>query len=116
MESIILIAVLAGLTYYLIYHKFNLNLDAVGAKVATISGMVLRENYYSLAELWIYPIKSCRGVSMSSLSIGDRGFLYDRNWMLIDADTNKFITQREQPRVCSIRCLILVLILLDVFD
>lgn len=35
---------------------------------------------------------------MSSASLTDRGFQYDRRWMLVDAD-NHFITQREYPQM-----------------
>ncbi len=47
-----------------------------------------------VSQLNIYPIKSLGGISMPSVNITDRGFEYDRRWMLIDANSN-FLTQRE---------------------
>lgn len=48
---------------------------------------------YKLSEINIYPIKSCRGISLTSANIEDRGLQYDRRWMLVD-ENNTFITQR----------------------
>jgi uncharacterized protein YcbX len=50
-----------------------------------------------VSELFIYPIKSLGGISLSSATITDRGFQYDRRWMLVDSD-NQFMTQREFPK------------------
>lgn len=47
-----------------------------------------------ISELYIYPIKSCGGMSVSSTRTGKYGLQYDRQWMIIDED-NKFITQRN---------------------
>jgi len=48
----------------------------------------------NVSQLYIYPIKSLGGVSISSVNITDRGFEHDRRWMLIDTN-NRFISQRE---------------------
>ncbi len=50
----------------------------------------------TVSHLYVYPIKSLGGVSLSSVNISDRGFEYDRRWMLID-ENNHFLTQREFP-------------------
>lgn len=47
-----------------------------------------------VSELFIYPIKSLGGISLSSAVVTDRGFQYDRRWMLVDSD-NQFMTQRN---------------------
>ena len=47
-----------------------------------------------VSQLYIYPIKSLGGISLQSAHITDRGFEYDRRWMLIDENRN-FLTQRE---------------------
>lgn len=47
-----------------------------------------------VSQLYIYPIKSLGGISLSSVNVTDRGFEYDRRWMLIDHN-NRFLTQRE---------------------
>lgn len=47
-----------------------------------------------VSELYIYPVKSLGGIALDKAEITDRGFKYDRRWMLID-DNNRFLTQRE---------------------
>jgi len=47
-----------------------------------------------VSELFIYPIKSLGGISVATAMVTDRGFEYDRRWMLVD-ENNQFLTQRE---------------------
>ena len=47
-----------------------------------------------LSELNIYPIKSCRGISLAEAIVEERGLQFDRRWMLVD-ENNRFLTQRE---------------------
>ena len=47
-----------------------------------------------VSELFIYPIKSLGGISVSVAVVTDRGLQYDRRWMLVDSN-NEFMTQRE---------------------
>lgn len=49
----------------------------------------------------MYPIKSCRGVTVDAARIGVRGFELDRRFMLIDAK-NRFLTQRLYPKMAQI--------------
>lgn len=49
---------------------------------------------FSVTQLYVYPVKSLAGIPLQSAQIGERGFQYDRRWMLIDED-NQFITQRK---------------------
>lgn len=51
-----------------------------------------------VSELWIYPIKSCRGIAVERLELEDRGPRNDRRWMLVDED-NQFITARTEHRL-----------------
>ena len=46
--------------------------------------------------LYVYPIKSLGGVSVSKTILTDRGFALDRRWLLID-DKGVFLTQRAYP-------------------
>lgn len=47
-----------------------------------------------VSQLYIYPIKSLGGIALNKAKVTDRGFQYDRRWMLVDHN-NLFITQRE---------------------
>lgn len=51
-----------------------------------------------VTELRVYPIKSCRGVSVPEARVVRRGLAADRRWMVVDAG-GRFVTQREIPRM-----------------
>lgn len=59
-----------------------------------------------ISELYIYPIKSLGGISVASATVTERGFAYDRRWMLIDS-RNQFMTQRELPVLALLQVTIL---------
>ena len=56
----------------------------------------------TVSELFIYPIKSLGGTAVSSATVTDRGFQYDRRWMLVDEQYN-FITQRAFPTMALLQ-------------
>lgn len=47
-----------------------------------------------LSEIWIYPVKSLGGISLSQAQLTDRGLEYDRRWLLVD-ENGTFLSQRE---------------------
>jgi uncharacterized protein YcbX len=53
---------------------------------------------YLVSQLFIYPVKSLGGVALPSARLTDRGFEYDRRWMIVDQD-NRFLSQREIPEL-----------------
>jgi hypothetical protein len=55
-----------------------------------------------VSELFIYPIKSLGGISVKSAKTTDRGFQFDRRWMLVDSD-NRFLSQREFPEMALLQ-------------
>ncbi|MES2375620.1 MAG: MOSC N-terminal beta barrel domain-containing protein [Bacteroidota bacterium] len=55
-----------------------------------------------ISELYIYPIKSLGGIKLDKAVITDRGFQYDRRWMLIDIN-NRFISQRECAKMALLK-------------
>lgn len=55
-----------------------------------------------VSQLYIYPIKSLGGIALPVAQLTDRGFKYDRRWMLIDAQQN-FLTQREYPQMALLQ-------------
>ena len=52
--------------------------------------------------LYVYPVKSLAGISLNVAELGERGFKYDREWMLVDRD-NRFVSQREIPRMALVK-------------
>ena len=55
----------------------------------------------NLSALFLYPIKSCRGIAVPSATLDDFGFAGDRRWMLVD-EAGVFISQREEPRLALV--------------
>ncbi len=55
----------------------------------------------TVAALFIYPVKGCRGITLSSARVTERGLEHDREWMVVDAD-GRFVTQRTEPRLATI--------------
>ena len=55
-----------------------------------------------LAQLFVYPVKSCAGVAVTEAELLDTGFDLDRAWMVVD-ERGQFVTQRELPRMALIR-------------
>jgi len=55
----------------------------------------------SVQQLFIYPVKSCRGIELDAAELVATGLRYDRHWMLVDRDGN-FISQRLYPQMTRI--------------
>jgi uncharacterized protein YcbX len=55
----------------------------------------------AVAGLIVYPVKSCRGISMQQARLGERGLERDREWMVVDTG-GRFLSQRELPRLALI--------------
>lgn len=51
--------------------------------------------------LFLYPIKSLQGVAVGEAEVLEKGFKYDRRWMLVDSD-NRQLTQRTHPVLSQI--------------
>ena len=56
-----------------------------------------------LSGLYIYPVKSLGGIALDDSVVDARGFALDRHWMLVD-EAGRFVTQRQQPRMCLVSC------------
>ncbi len=53
-------------------------------------------------ELWIYPVKSCQGISLTKKSLNECGFKWDRHWVIVDSN-GTFMTQRKYPKMALIK-------------
>jgi uncharacterized protein YcbX len=52
-------------------------------------------------ELWIYPVKSCRGIAVEQIEVTPTGLSQDRHWMIVDIQ-GQFLTQRTHPKMTQI--------------
>lgn len=55
-----------------------------------------------VSALYVYPVKSCRGIALDQAEVVRRGFARDRRWMVVD-DDGHFLTQRETPALGQVR-------------
>ena len=49
----------------------------------------------SVSGLYCYPIKGCHGIALTSAQLDERGIEFDRAWMVVNAKTGRFMSQRE---------------------
>jgi uncharacterized protein YcbX len=59
----------------------------------------------TLSQLYLYPVKGCRGIEVSSATLAATGpevdGIGDREWVIVDAD-GEFISQREYPKLALV--------------
>ncbi len=55
-----------------------------------------------VSQLGIYPVKSLGGISLQQSAVERFGLRNDRRWMVVD-DRDRYLTQREQSRMCLIQ-------------
>ena len=55
-----------------------------------------------IAQLFIYPIKSCGAIELKEAVLTDTGLDLDRAWMVVD-EQGEFVTQRQLPRMALIQ-------------
>lgn len=55
-----------------------------------------------VSQLYIYPVKSLGGIALNQAQVTDRGFQYDRRWMLVDLN-NLFISQRDVHQMAFLK-------------
>jgi uncharacterized protein len=56
------------------------------------------EHVITVRALFLYPVKSLRGLSAGRAVVTDRGFEHDRRFMVVD-EAGRFLTQRTLPRM-----------------
>jgi len=55
----------------------------------------------TLAEIAVYPVKSCRGIALESASLTASGLEWDRHWMFVDG-AGTFVSQRTRPQLARV--------------
>lgn len=82
-----IIILLILLSYYFILYQFKSKINKV-----------------SIISLYCYPIKSCQGIKMNTITINLKGFQYDREFAIINY-MNEVITLRSRPKLATISTL-----------
>jgi uncharacterized protein len=55
----------------------------------------------TVQSLHVHPVKSCRAVDCGEAVLGPRGFLHDREWLVID-ESARFVTERTHPELACV--------------
>ncbi|KAH3825946.1 hypothetical protein DPMN_127833 [Dreissena polymorpha] len=55
-----------------------------------------------LADIFLYPVKSCAAFRVTRWPLCSRGLLYDREWMIV-TETGIALTQKREYRLCLLR-------------
>ncbi|KAK9815329.1 hypothetical protein WJX72_001876 [[Myrmecia] bisecta] len=55
-----------------------------------------------ISSLHVYPVKGCRGIEVDSADVTRTGLKFDRTWMVVTADSHRFVSQRQKPRMALI--------------
>jgi uncharacterized protein YcbX len=55
----------------------------------------------TLTGLFVYPVKSARGIALREAELGDRGIAHDRRFMIVD-ERRHFLTQRDTPALARL--------------
>ncbi len=55
-----------------------------------------------ISQLFIYPVKSLRGIRVTQAELTPLGLRFDRHWMIIN-DKDQFVTQRKHPRMVLVK-------------
>jgi uncharacterized protein len=55
---------------------------------------IVYEPKWTVSELWVYPIKSCKGTALREGIVTTSGLQHDREYMVVDAETGMFVAQR----------------------
>ena len=54
-----------------------------------------------LSQIWLYPIKSCRGIQLVEAELDERGLKYDRHWMVVTS-AGQMVTLRDMPQLAQV--------------
>ncbi|KAK3708364.1 hypothetical protein QZH41_014825, partial [Actinostola sp. cb2023] len=61
-----------------------------------------QQDSFTLKKIFLYPIKSCGAFEVAKWQIGPRGFMCDRQWMVIN-ESHICLSQKREPKLCLIR-------------
>ncbi|KAL4707944.1 hypothetical protein ACJJTC_013735 [Scirpophaga incertulas] len=84
-------------------HKNLIHKEQILKKNDAVDDICSFDSDITLREIAIFPVKSCAAFKIkSSWTIGDKGFEYDREWMIVK-DNGVCLTQKQNTRMCLIR-------------
>ncbi|XP_069767934.1 molybdenum cofactor sulfurase isoform X2 [Narcine bancroftii] len=83
------------------YQHFSDNPSERNENPGTSTIISSGNEFVTLTNIYLYPIKSCAPIEVKKWPIGKHGLLYDRAWMI--ANHNGIcLSQKQEPRLCLI--------------
>eukprot|EP00054_Salpingoeca_dolichothecata_P001495 m.19426 g.19426 ORF g.19426 m.19426 type:complete len:323 (+) comp12229_c0_seq2:239-1207(+) len=76
---------------------------AISAVLYLLMTQSRKSSTAQVAELWIYPIKSCGGIKVNSVQFDRLGPLLDRRLLVFSLDTKRVATIRQNAKMATIR-------------
>ena len=61
------------------------------------------EKPIEIKQLFLYPVRGIRGIEVESLELTPLGPKGDRNWVMIDAKTLRFVVNKNSERLTYLR-------------
>ena len=55
----------------------------------------------TVSQLWVYPVKSLKGIRLEAARVTARGLAHDRRFVVVDPE-GCFLTQREHPAMATV--------------
>ncbi|KAF9620717.1 hypothetical protein IFM89_014017 [Coptis chinensis] len=78
-------------------------MEKASAMVSSIfGGSTSTEAAATISSIFIYPIKSCRGISVPQASITPTGLRWDRQWLVVNSKGRAY-TQRIEPKLALVQ-------------
>lgn len=85
--------------------SYDANSDSYEVKLSASEIVTLPASelqFPTVSGLFVYPIKSCAGISLTEVQLTPKGLLHDREWVIIDGERDKFVTQRRYPKLALV--------------
>ncbi|XP_010260737.1 PREDICTED: mitochondrial amidoxime reducing component 2 isoform X2 [Nelumbo nucifera] len=76
-------------------------MEKASAIFGSIFGGAAAEPAATVSSIFVYPIKSCRGISVSEAPITSTGLRWDRQWVVINSKGRAY-TQRVEPKLALV--------------
>ncbi|KAH0451177.1 hypothetical protein IEQ34_018476 [Dendrobium chrysotoxum] len=76
-------------------------MDKLFSLFSTSTGRSSSAPAATVTSIFIYPIKSCRGISVPQAPITSTGFRWDRQWMVVNSN-GRALTQRVEPKLALV--------------
>ncbi|XP_058072227.1 uncharacterized protein LOC131221118 [Magnolia sinica] len=76
-------------------------MEKASSIISSIFGSTPSEAEAKITSIFVYPIKSCRGISVPQASITSTGFRWDRHWVVVNSKGRAY-TQRVEPKLALV--------------